>query len=182
VALPWEAGEDDYVSDIREVHDPADVADEELVAAIRRDASNDRAIALRRRQLPQTLYDKAKVHAELEPLVHLVDLNLVGTRHSLAGEIPQVKVAMAAADLRQLDKSVMLSQHLDITRAITGYLMRNEFDGRWHDGLSCDSRHNGTNYVLFQERFRILAHSDPVRLTPHDEDILQVATELGWDP
>jgi len=182
VALPWEAGEDDYVNDIRELPDSDDAPDDDLAEAIRRDAENDWAIAQRRRQLPQTLYEKAKVHAQLDPIAELVDLNLVGVRHSLAAEIPEVRVAMATAGLRQLDKSVMLSQHLDITHAIAGHLMRGEFDGRRHDGLCCDSRHNGTNYVLFEDRFRIVRSSEPVPLSPNDADVLGVAAELGWDP
>lgn len=118
VALPWEPGEDDYINDIREGTDPQDAGDEELARAIRADAEKDRAIAQRRRQLPQTLYEKAKVHALLDPAADLVDLNSVGARQELVRAIPDVQVAMARAKLRQLDKSVLLSQHLDITRTI----------------------------------------------------------------
>lgn len=60
--------------------------------------------------------------------------------------------------------------------------MRAEFDGRRHQGLCCDSRHNGINYILFQDEFHIARHSDPVRLSPDDDDVRRVAAELGWDP
>lgn len=180
--MPWLPGEDDYVNDIREDVDADDAGDEELAVQVRRDAQNDRTIAERRRQLPKTLYETAKVYARLDPAADLADLNLVGVRQELVRAIPDVQVAMARAKLLQLDKSVMLSQHLDITRAISGFLMRKEFEGRRHHGLCCDSRHNGVNYILFQDQFRVAEHSQPVRLSPDDDDVRAVAAELDWDP
>jgi hypothetical protein len=184
VTLPWHKGDDDYVSDIPSGSDPEDADDPELLAAIAQDAERDRVIASQRRRLPEILYDRAKVYARLAKPAQLADLNSPGTRLALVDAIPAVKAKLRKLRLTpaEFDKSVLLSQYVDITRAISGYLMRGELNGRKFDGMRCDSRLDGTIYILFDGRYTLQNHDTPVRLHPHDADVLKLARELGWDP
>jgi hypothetical protein len=184
IVMPWDPADDGYVNNIPYELDPQDSHDDELRKAIVEDAKRDQVIAARRRQLPQTLYDKAKVQARLENGAMSADLNSPGTRMQLASAIPYVKTSLAELSLRpeQFDKSLLTSQHLDITRSLAGFLMRSEIDGIRHDGLICDSRHDGTNVVLFEGRYEIRDYSAPNRLTREDPDVQAIAEELDWDP
>ena len=184
LALPWVQGNDEYAATTTHEPDPEDANDGDLAAAIAADAVHDEAIAKRRRRLPQLLYEKAKVQAFLERPAQFVELNSPGIRMELHDAIPFVATRFVGLNLvrEQFDKSLLTSQHLDITRAISGFLMRKRFEGAQADGLACDSRHDGTNYVLFEGRYVIARYTDPIRLTSNDPDIIAVATELRWDP
>ncbi|HEY1728114.1 MAG TPA: RES family NAD+ phosphorylase [Candidatus Baltobacteraceae bacterium] len=184
VVLPWIAGDDEYVHSSPTELDLEDANDQALAAAIAIDAVRDGLIATRQRRMPQTIYEKAKVRATLEHDARLVDLNSPGVRMQLHDRIAFVaqRLRSLGIDRGQFDKSPLTSQHLDITRAISGFLMRNDFDGERPDGIACDSRHDGINFVFFEGRYVICENNAPIQFTPYDADIVSVAAELGWEP
>ena len=92
---------------------------------------------------------------------------------------------MAECNAPQLDRSVITAQgpHLEITRAISGFLMREAFGGRQFAGIRTISRWKGEVFVFFQDRYRLASPLvGPIRSHPEDPDVVQAATMTGLLP
>jgi hypothetical protein len=117
-ALPWSLHPD--ASYVQRTEAPERDADSELQQAELDDAERDRVIAMKPAQMPADLYDKAKVYVALAEPIVVLDLDDISVRRDLA-QIPEIAAKMRERDLPDLD----------LTRTISGHLMRRPFGG--HD-------------------------------------------------
>jgi len=182
-ALPWIAHQEAAYVQQAEAPD-ADTDDPELQEMELQQAERDRAIAMRAFQMPVDLYDKAKVYVLLKEPIVLCDLDDVGVRIEM-GRLPEIASLMSKFDVPHLDRSVITGQgpYLQITRAISGQLMRTEFFGRRFAGLRALGRHRGECYMLFENRFDIERPlAGPVRLHREDPDVREAASQLRLVP
>lgn len=182
VTLPWEPHVD--ASYVRQAEAPGDDMDADEQCLALEQAERDRVIAQRAPAMPASLYDKSKVFAQLAKPVVLCDLNDVSVRTQLS-KVPAVSAAMVASNVPQLDRSVITAQgpHLEITRAISGFLMREEFGGHQFAGIRTISRWKGAVFVLFQDRYELASPLvGPIRLHREDPDVIQAATMTGVVP
>jgi hypothetical protein len=124
--LPWRLHPD--ASYVQRTEAPERDADSELQQAELDDAERDRVLAMTPAQMPATLYDKAKVYAALAEPIVVLDLDDISVRRDLA-KIPEIAEKMREYELPDLDRSVLTGRHLDLTRLISGYLMRRPFGG-----------------------------------------------------
>lgn len=182
VALPWSQHINAaYVSQV-EAPDAQMDADEQQIVLDQ--AERDREIAKRPPTFPVSLYDKSKVFIQPIAPVVLCDLDNVSVR-SLLARIPAVASAMEACDVPQLDRSVILAQgpHLDITRAISGFLMREQFEGQRFAGIRTLSRLHGTVFVLFEGHYKLGPPLvGPIRLHREDSDVVEAALMTRFVP
>jgi len=90
---------------------------------------------------------------------------------------------MKACNVPQLDRSAITAQgsHLEITRAISDFLMREEFGGHQFAGIRTISRWKGEVFVLFQYELGSPLVG-PIRLHREDSDVIQAATMTGLIP
>jgi hypothetical protein len=182
VALPWKPHVDATYVDQSEAPDEGMDADEQRLAL--EQAERDREIAKRPPTLPASLYEKSKVFVQLANPVVLCDLDDVSVRIQLS-KVPTIAAAMSACGVPQLDRSIIIAQgpHLEITRVISGYLMRQRFGGHEFAGIRTISRWKGEMFVLFQDRYRLgLPLVGPIRLHRDDPDVLRVAAMAGLVP
>lgn len=182
VALPWKPHVDaDYVQQTEAPSDDMD-ADEQRLAL--EQAERDREIALRPPTMPASLYENSKLFVQLASPVVLCDLDDVSVRTQLS-RIPAVAAAMSACGVPQLDRSVITAHgpHLEITRAISGFLMREPFGDHRFAGIRTISRWKGEAFVLFEGRYQIGEPLvGPIRLHREDPDVIQAATMTGLVP
>lgn len=182
VALPWEPHVDaDYVEQTEAPSEDMDIDEQRLALE---QAERDREIAERPPAMPASLYDKSKVFAQLAKPVVLCDLDDVSVRTQLS-KIATVSAAMNACNVPQLDRSVITAQgpHLEITRAIAGFLMREEFGGHRFAGIRTISRWKGEVFVLFQDRYELASPLvGPIRLHREDPDVIRASTMVGLIP
>lgn len=181
-ALPWKPHVD--AAYVQRAEPPASDMDAEEQRLALEQAERDREIALTPAHMPQHLYERAKVYAQLVRAIVLCDLDDVKVRTELS-KVPSVDAAMRACGIPQLDRSVITAQgpHLDITRAISGHLMRNDFLGHPFAGIRTISRWQGESFVLFQGRYELGPPLvGPVPLHRDDPDIVAVAAMLGLVP
>ena len=180
--MPWHPHVDAPYAQQAEAPSGEADAEEQRIALTQ--AERDREIAMRPPTLPQTLYENSKVYVRLEQPVILCDLDDVAVRMQLS-QIPSIAAAMSACGVSQLDRSVITAQgpHLEITREISGFLMREQFAGHSFAGIRTISRWQGEAFVLFQDRF-VLATPlvGPIQLHRQDADVVQVATMTGLLP
>jgi hypothetical protein len=179
VALPWKPHVDGAYAQQAEAPSTDMEAGEQAVAL--EQAERDREIAMRPPKVPRDFYDSAKVYAQLATPVVLCDLDDVVVRSALA-KVEPVASAMRAVGIAQLDRSVITAQgpHLEITRAISGYLMRNPLFGHDFAGIRTISRWSGEAYILFEGRYELGPPLvGPILLTPEDPDVVAVATMVG---
>ncbi|MHB8240307.1 MAG: hypothetical protein ACYDFS_11845, partial [Vulcanimicrobiaceae bacterium] len=182
VALPWKPHVDaSYVQQAEAPSEDMD-ADEQRLAL--EQAERDREIAERPPAMPTSLYDKSKVFAQLAKPIVLCDLDDVSVRTQLS-KVAVVSATMAACNAPQLDRSVIMAQgpHLEITRAISGFLMREAFGGNQFAGIRTISRWKGEVFVLFQDRYELASPLvGPIRLHREDPDVIRAATMTGLVP
>jgi hypothetical protein len=182
VALPWKPHVN--ATYVQQAEAPtADMDDEEQRVALEQ-AERDREIAMRPPTLPATIYDSAKVFVELAHPIVLCDLDDVAVRTQLT-HVPAVAAAMRACGVPQLDRSVITAQgpHLDITRAISGFLMREPFAGHRFAGIRTISRWQGNSFVLFQDKYELGGTLvGPIHLHREDSDVVGAATMAGLVP
>jgi hypothetical protein len=182
VALPWKPHVDATYVEQSEAPDEEMDADEQRLAL--EQAERDREIARRPPAIPASLYDSAKVFVQLVSPIVLCDLDDVSVRTQLS-KAPAVAAAMAASEVSQLDRSVITAQgpHLEITRAISGFLMRDAFGGHRFAGIRTISRWKGEVFVLFQGRYELGSPLvGPLPLHRDDPDVVQAATMAGLVP
>jgi len=180
IALPWNLHPD--ASYVQRTESPERDADSELQQAELDDADRDRAIAMRPARMPADLYDKVKVYVALAEPIVVLDLDDIGVRRDLA-QIPEIAERMREHRLPDLDRSVLTGRHLDLTRTISGYVMRNRFAGHQFAGLRTLSRHAGASYVLFEGRYQLGTRMvGPINLTPEDPDVIKSALRLRLVP
>jgi hypothetical protein len=147
-------------------------------------SERDRQIANRAPAMPASLYEKAKVLAQLVTPVVLCDLDDVSIRTQLS-RMAAVAAAMSASGVPQLDRSVITAQgpHLEITRAISGFLMRETFEGHQFSGIRTISRWKGEMFALFQGWYQIGPPLvGPIPLNRNDPDVIEAATMTGLVP
>lgn len=138
IALPWALHVD--ASYVERTESPERDADPELQQAELDDAERDRQIAVTPPQMPTDLYEKAKVYVELAEPIVVLDLDDISVRRDLA-RVPAIAEFMSAHGLPDLDRSVLAGRHLDLTRTISGYLMRHPFAAIAHGRAdSADAR------------------------------------------
>ena len=182
VALPWNPHVDaTYVEQSEPPEEEMDTDEQRLALE---QAERDREIAARPPTMPSSLYEKSKVFVQLANPVVLCDLDDVSVRIRLS-KVPTIAAAMSACGVPQLDRSVITGQgsHLEITRAISGFLMRNTFGGHQFAGIRTISRWKGELFVLFQGRYELgSALVLPIRLHREDWDVVQAATMAGLVP
>ena len=179
-ALPWSLHPD--ASYVQRTEAPERDADSELQQAELDDAERDRVIAMKPAQMPADLYDKAKVYVALAEPIVVLDLDDISVRRDLA-QIPEIAAKMRERDLPDLDRSVLTGRHLDLTRTISGHLMRRPFGGHDFAGVRALSRHAGSSYVLFEGRYRFGTRMvGPINLTPEDPDVIKSAQRLRLVP
>ena len=182
VALPWKPHVDaDY---IQQAEAPSDDMDNEEQRLALEQAERDREIAMQPPTMPASLYQKSKVFVQLTSPVVLCDLDDVSVRTQLS-KVPAVAAAMLACNVPQLDRSVITAQgpHLDITRAISGFLMRQPFADHQFAGIRTISRWKGEVFVLFQGRYQLGPPLvGPIRLNREDSDVVQAATMTSLVP
>lgn len=182
VALPWEPHLNSTF--VQRAEAPTEEMDPEEQCQALKQAQRDLEIAMRPPSLPQTLYDNSKVFVSLASSIVLCDLDDVAVRMQLA-RVPSIQSALASNNIPQLDRSVITAQgpHLDITRAISGFLLREPFAGHHFAGIRTISRWNGEVFVLFQDRY-VLGNNlvGPIRLHRDDADVVQVATMTNLVP
>ncbi len=180
IALPWNLHPD--ASYVQRTESPERDADSELQQAELDDADRDRVIAMKPAQMPADLYDKAKVYVTLTEPIVVLDLDDISVRRDLA-QIPEVAGRMRAHGLPDLDRSVLTGRHLDLTRTISGFVMRNQFAGHHFAGIRALSRHAGASYILFEGRYHLGARMvGPINLTPEDPDVIKSALRLRLVP
>lgn len=153
-ALPWKPHVD--ASYVQQAEAPGEDMDAEEQRLALEQAERDRQIAERLPAMPASLYEKSKVFAQLVKPVVLCDLDDVSVRTRLS-KVAAVSAAMGACHVPQLDRSVITAQgpHLEITRAISGFLMREEFGGHQFAGIRTISRWKGEVFVLFQNKYEL---------------------------
>lgn len=179
-ASPWLSHTD--ASFVQRAEAPEADADEQLQAIELEHAERDREIAMRPPQMPVDLYDSAKIYVALVNPVILLDLDQVSVRRDLT-EIPAIKEEMSRAGVADLDRSVLMGRHLEITRSISGFLMRNQFHDHHFDGVRTLSRHQGEIYVLFEGRYELGRRMvGPIILNREDPDVLSAALKLRLVP
>ena len=182
VALPWKPHVNaDYVQQTEAPSDDMDAEEQRLVLE---QSGRDREIANRPPAMPVSLYEKSKVFVQLARPVVLCDLDDVTARAQLS-KVSSVAAAMAACGVPQLDRSVVTAQgpHLEITRAVSGFLMREAFQGHQFAGIRTISRWKGEMFVLFQDQYDLGPPLvGPIRLHRDDPDVVQVATMVGLVP
>ncbi|MDH2909464.1 MAG: RES family NAD+ phosphorylase [Candidatus Eremiobacteraeota bacterium] len=179
-ASPWKPHEDSPYTQQAEA--PISDDDHDLQRAELEQAERDREIAMRSARIPVDLYESAKVLVELAQPVVLLDLDDVGVRTDLV-RIPEIAQKMRLAGVSSLDRSVLLGRHLDITRAISGFVMRNQVGRHQFDGLRMISRHQGDAYVLFEGRYRLgIRLVGPMTLHREDPDVVNAALKLRLVP
>ena len=179
-ALPWSLHPD--ASYVQRTEAPERDADSELQQAELDDAERDRVIAMRPAQIPADLYDKAKVYVALAEPIVVLDLDDISVRRDLV-QIPEIAAKMREYDLPDLDRSVLTGRHLDLTRTISGHLMRRPFGGHDFAGVRVLSRHAGSSYILFEDRYRLGTRMvGPINLTPEDPDVIKSAQRLRLVP
>lgn len=179
-ALPWSLHPD--ASYVQRTEAPERDVDSELQRAELDDADRDREIAMQPAHMPADLYDKAKVYVALAEPIVVLDLDDISVRRDLA-QIPEITARMHEHELPDLDRSVLTGRYLDLTRAISGYLMRQPFGGHHFAGIRALSRHAGTSYVLFEDRYRLGTRmAGPINLTPDDPDVIKSAARLRLVP
>jgi hypothetical protein len=179
-ALPWSLHPD--ASYVQRTEAPERDADSELQQAELDDAERDRVIAMKPGQMPTDLYHKAKVYVALSEPIVVLDLDDISVRRDLA-QISEIAAKMREHDLPDLDRSVLTGRHLDLTRTISGYLMRRPFGGHDFAGVRALSRHAGTSYVLFEGRYRLGTRLvGAINLSPEDPDVIKSAQRLRLVP
>lgn len=182
VALPWKPHVDaTYVQQTEAPGEDMDIDEQHLALE---QAERDREIAKRPPTMPASLYDKAKVFVQLAKTLVLCDLDDVSVRTELS-KVSTVADAMSACNVPQLDRSVITAQgpHLEITRAISGFLMRNASGGHQFVGIRTISRWKGEVFVLFESRYELgPCLVGPIRLHRDDPDVVQAATITGLVP
>ncbi len=182
VALPWKPHVD--ASYVRQAEAPSEDMDTDEQRLALDQAERDREIAERPPAMPTSLYDKSKVFAQLAKPIVLCDLDDVSVRTQLS-KVAVVSATMAACNVPQLDRSVIMAQgpHLEITRAISGFLMREAFGGNQFAGIRTISRWKGEVFVLFQDRYELASPLvGPIRLHREDPDVIRAATMTGLVP
>jgi hypothetical protein len=182
VALPWKPHVDSTY--VRQAEAPGEDMDAEEQRLALQQAERDREIAERPPAMPASLYDKCKVFAQLAKPIVLCDLDDVSVRTQLS-KVVTVSAAMEACNVPQLDRSVITAQgpHLEITRAITGFLLREEFGGHRFAGIRTISRWKGEVFVLFQDKYELASPLvGPIRLRREDPDVVEAATMTGLVP
>lgn len=182
IALPWKAHVDATYVQQAEVPGEDMDADEQRLAL--EQAERDREVAVRSPAVPASLYDKSKVFVQLAKPVVLCDLDDMSVRTHLS-KVPAVATVMAECDVPKLDRSVITAQgpHLEITRAISGHLVRAEFGGHQFAGIRTISRWKGEVFVLFQGQYQLGSPLvGPIRLHRDDPDVLVAAMMTGLVP
>ena len=125
----------------------------------------------RRRRNPADLYDKAKVYFELVESIVVSDLDDISVRSDLT-QVPSIAEYLSAHRLPDLDRSVLAGRHLDLTRTISGHLMRYPFAGHQFAGIRAQSRHSGITFAHFEGHYRLRPPVvGPIRLTPDGPDV-----------
>jgi RES domain-containing protein len=179
VALPWKPHVDaDYVQQAESPSDDMDIEEQRLALE---QAERDREIAMRPPAMPVSLYENSKTFVQLLSPVILCDIDDVSVRTQLS-KVSVVAAAMSACNVPQLDRSVITAQgpHLDITRAISGFLMRESFAGHRFAGIRTISRWKGEAFILFQGRYELGSPLvGPIRLNREDRDVVQAASMTG---
>jgi hypothetical protein len=186
IARPWkprpEAG--DIIHAVPEPELASGENDAALLEEMSRHAERDREIAAEPLRMPIDLYEKKKVHVELERSLDLANLDDLQIVRALFAA-PSVRTACDAQSITQIDRSVLMGREMEITRAISGHMMRVPLFGTNFPGLACPSRHPGAGFAftLFEGRYALrLPPITEVTLSPDDPDIQFVATELGLLP
>ena len=175
-ANPWAPHTD--ASYAQRTEAPEAEADAELQNTELEQAEGDRDIAMRPHTMPADIYDAAKVYVALADPVILLDIDDIAVRRDLS-QMPEIRSEMDSAAVPDLDRSVLLGRHLRITRAISGFLMRNPFAGHSFAGIRTLSRHQGESYVLFAGRYKLGALMvGPITLTRDDPDVVDAALKL----
>ena len=180
IAMPWAFHP--HASYVQQTEAPEHDIDSELQQAELDDAERDRVIAMKPAHMPADLYDKAKVYVALAEPIVVLDLDDISVRRDLA-RIPEIAARMRAHGLTDLDRSVLMGRYLDLTRTISGYLMRQPFAGHHFAGIRALSRHAGSSYVLFEGRYKLGTRMvGPINLTPEDPDVIKSALRLRLVP
>lgn len=120
-------------------------ADAGLLEAMRIDAERDREIAAEPLRMPRDLYEKKKVHVELERPLDVANLDDLQMARALF-DVPTIAVLCRAKGIQQIDRGVFAGQALDVTRAISGHIMREPVFGTRFPGLAAPSRHPGAGF------------------------------------
>lgn len=179
-ASPWKLHTD--ASYVQQAEAPEADVDPELQSAELEQAERDLQIAMRQQLMPADVYECAKVYVALVSPVILLDLDDVGVRHDLA-RVPEIAEEMQREGIADLDRSVLLGRHLNITRSISGFLMRNQFGGHDFAGIRTLSRHQGDSYILFEGRYELGARMvGPIVLHRDDPDVINAAIKLRLIP
>jgi hypothetical protein len=148
------------------------------------DALRDRMIADRIRQVPPEFYRRCAVEVEFtEGPATLYDLTIVSNRTALE-EVPAIAVAMAQAEVKELDRSVIMSPNLALTQAISSELMRGGLSAEQIHGIYSLSRREGYIYAFFCDgRFPLkMQIIQTRRFTREDSEVQRVAKALGLRP
>ena len=180
IALPWVLHTD--ASYVQRTEAPESAADSELQQAELDDAERDREVAMTPPHMPADLYDKAKVYVELAESIVVLDLDDISVRRDLA-QVPSIAEYMSANGLPDLDRSVLAGRHLDLTRIVSGHLIRHPFAGHQFAGIQAQSRHSGMTLALFEGHYKLRTPMvGPIRLTPDDPDVLRIAQRIRLVP
>ncbi len=182
VALPWKPNVDATYA--QQMEAPTEGMDDEEQRLALEQAERDHEIALRPPTLPETLYENSKTFVQLAHPIVLCDLDDVAVRTQLS-KVPTIAAAMSACAVPQLDRSVITAQgpHLEITRAISAFLMREPFGGHRFAGIRTISRWQGETFALFQGQYELgTPLVGPIRLHREDSDVVQAATMAGLVP
>jgi hypothetical protein len=135
----------------------------------------DKEIAAEELRMPIDLYEKKKVHVELERSLDLANLDDLQVARALFAA-PAVRVTCDAQGVTQIDRGVLTGRELDITRAIAGHMIRAPLFGTHFPGPASPSRHPGAGiaFTLFEGRYALrLPPITDVMLSPENPDISQ---------
>ena len=98
-------------------------------------------------------------------------------------QVPSIAEYMSAHRLPDLDRSVLAGRHLDLTRTISGHLMRYPFAGHQFAGIRAQSRHSGITFAHFEGHYKLRPLVvGPIRLTPDDPDVRRIAQRIHLVP